>query len=104
MVSDALSAAEGAKLLLQRRTDQLGLRSILALPEDDDWGIDYRLTECKATSEPLERPKTCSICLRENSVFHRHSYYCRRCAQLYRAVHRKKNALQAAGTPFGYAK
>jgi len=25
-------------------------------------------------------------------VYHRHSYYCRRCAQLYRAIHRKKNA------------
>lgn len=99
MVADALSAAEGAKLLLQRRVKQLGVSSVLDLPEDDDWGIDYKLTECKATSEPLDKPKNCSICQRENAVFHRHSYYCRRCAQLYRAVHRKKSALQANAVP-----
>jgi hypothetical protein len=28
-------------------------------------------------------------------VFHRHSYYCRRCAQLYRAIHRKKTTIQS---------
>ena len=25
---------------------------------------------------------------------HKHSYYCRRCAQLYRALHRKKTDVQ----------
>lgn len=93
ILSETLSAAEGTKLLLVRRADVLGC-AIEEIPEEDDWGINFKLSECKATSEPLDRPKNCSICLRQGMVFHRHSYYCRRCAQLYRAIHRKKCNLQ----------
>ena len=38
--------------------------AIVEMPDEDDWDIGFRLTECKATSEPLAKPKNCSICLR----------------------------------------
>lgn len=63
ILRDEMSAAEGTKLLLERRAAQLCC-AIKDMPDDDDWNIGFRLTECKATSEPLPVPKTCSICLR----------------------------------------
>ena len=63
ILRDEVTAAEGTKLLLERRASQLGC-SIVEMPDEDDWEIGFRLTECKATSEPLAKPKTCSICLR----------------------------------------
>jgi hypothetical protein len=63
ILRDEMSAAEGTKLLLERRAAQLGC-AIKDMLDDDDWNIGFKLTECKATSEPLAVPKTCSICLR----------------------------------------
>jgi hypothetical protein len=63
ILSDQISAAEGTKALLERRAAQLGC-AVGDMPDDDDWEIGFKLTECKATSEPLAKPKTCSICLR----------------------------------------
>lgn len=63
ILADQMSAAEGTKALLERRASQLGV-AVAAMPDDDDWEIGFKLTECKATSEPLAKPKTCSICLR----------------------------------------
>jgi hypothetical protein len=63
ILRDVMSAAEGTKALLERRAVQLGCE-IVDMPEEDDWDIGFRLTECKATSEPLAKPKNCSICLR----------------------------------------
>lgn len=60
---DHMSAAEGTKALLERRAEQLGC-DVVDMTDDDDWGIGFRLTECRATSEPLPKPKNCSICLR----------------------------------------
>eukprot|EP00892_Ulva_mutabilis_P003441 jgi/Ulvmu1/1469/UM011_0199.1 len=96
ILADHMSAAEGTKALLERRAEQLSCE-VVDMTDDDDWDIGFRLTECRATSEPLPKPKNCSICLRNGVVLHRHSYYCRRCAQLYRAIHRKKTTLQNDG-------
>ena len=63
ILRDTMSAAEGTKALLTRRAAQLHC-AIVDMPDDDDWEIGFRLTECKATSEPLAKPKNCSICLR----------------------------------------
>lgn len=63
ILADQMSAAEGTKILLERRAAQLGCE-VVEMTDDDDWDIGFKLTECKATSEPLAKPKNCSICLR----------------------------------------
>lgn len=63
MLTDSMSASEGTRLLLERRAQQLTC-AVEQIPEEDDWGIGFKLTECKATSEPLDKPKNCSICMR----------------------------------------
>lgn len=63
ILADQMSAAEGTKILLERRAAQLGCE-VVEMTDEDDWDIGFKLTECKATSEPLAKPKNCSICLR----------------------------------------
>jgi hypothetical protein len=63
ILADQMSAAEGTKILLERRAAQLGCE-VVDMTDEDDWDIGFKLTECKATSEPLAKPKNCSICLR----------------------------------------
>lgn len=63
ILADHMSAAEGTKALLERRAEQLGCE-VVDMTDEDDWDIGFRLTECRATSEPLPKPKNCSICLR----------------------------------------
>jgi hypothetical protein len=63
IMADQMSAAEGTKILLERRAAQLGCE-VVEMTDEDDWDIGFKLTECKATSEPLAKPKNCSICLR----------------------------------------
>lgn len=63
ILADQMSAAEGTKILLERRAAQLGC-DVVEMTDEDDWDIGFKLTECKATSEPLAKPKNCSICLR----------------------------------------
>ena len=65
-----MNAATATKKLLDQRMVQLNLDTIEQLPEDDDWGVGYKLTEGKATANPLEKPKSCSICQRFVSATH----------------------------------
>jgi len=59
-----MNAATATKKLLEQRVIELRVGAIDQLPEDDDWGVGYKLTEGKETANPLEKPKACSICQR----------------------------------------
>ena len=77
MLRDEITAAEGVKAMLDRRAAQFGV-AMRELRDEDDWGIGFVVGECKATSEPLHKPKTCSICLRCAAalVWRRHPSCC----------------------------
>lgn len=53
----------GAKRLLARRAAVLGCK-VSDIDDSDTWGIDLKLSQCRAQSEPLKEPRTCCLCLR----------------------------------------